>query len=360
MPRVIPISDVATRPPQWLWRGRIPLGAITIIDGKPGSNKSTLLYDLAARVSTDRPMPGPQPSDQIHGSSALLFQGEDSVSRVRRQIEIAEGNVNRVFICVEDQDGPQDAPVRLPDSIAFLRREIRRCCARLVVFDPFALFMAGSMNSDRMVRRAMDPLNRLAEETQAAIVLVRHLRKSGASDALYAGVGSIAVVGASRSALMVGQHPADPALRVVAQFRSSFGPVSPSLQFMPVGEGDNVRINWRGPVCKCTARDLLDNDPDGGSALWDAMNFLLDALESGPRLVQDVKGAARNADIADRTLRRAKEKMGIQFHRDAFAAPGTWSLPQDNEMVLRLLELRQRPALMKLAERRRRRIDFIC
>jgi predicted ATP-dependent serine protease len=36
---------------RWLWPGRIPAGKLTVLDGDPGLGKSTLLCELAARIS---------------------------------------------------------------------------------------------------------------------------------------------------------------------------------------------------------------------------------------------------------------------------------------------------------------------
>src|SRR5262245_46791157 len=48
------LAGVQSRPVDWLARGRIPFGMITILDGDPGLGKTTLTIDLAARVSTGR------------------------------------------------------------------------------------------------------------------------------------------------------------------------------------------------------------------------------------------------------------------------------------------------------------------
>jgi hypothetical protein len=50
-------SDVRPRPAAWLWRNWLPLGKLAILDGDPGLGKSTLLFDLAARVSHSGVMP---------------------------------------------------------------------------------------------------------------------------------------------------------------------------------------------------------------------------------------------------------------------------------------------------------------
>ena len=49
-PRTRRASEVKPRPVEWLWADRIPLGKLTLLDGDPGTCKTTLLLDLAARV----------------------------------------------------------------------------------------------------------------------------------------------------------------------------------------------------------------------------------------------------------------------------------------------------------------------
>jgi putative DNA primase/helicase len=58
------LSEVVEESVEWLWEGRIPLGKLTIIDGDPGTGKSALTTDLAARVSTGREMPIPKEANE--------------------------------------------------------------------------------------------------------------------------------------------------------------------------------------------------------------------------------------------------------------------------------------------------------
>ncbi len=48
------VEDVSLR---WLWQGRIPLGAITMLDGDPELGKSLITIDLAARATRGLPIP---------------------------------------------------------------------------------------------------------------------------------------------------------------------------------------------------------------------------------------------------------------------------------------------------------------
>jgi len=47
-----PISEIASRPVNWLWPGRLALGKLSILDGDPGLGKSLLSLDLAARLTS--------------------------------------------------------------------------------------------------------------------------------------------------------------------------------------------------------------------------------------------------------------------------------------------------------------------
>jgi hypothetical protein len=58
------LSEVVEESVEWLWEGRIPLAKITVIDGDPGTGKSALTIDLAARVSTGRDMPTPKEASE--------------------------------------------------------------------------------------------------------------------------------------------------------------------------------------------------------------------------------------------------------------------------------------------------------
>ena len=58
------LSEVVEEWVEWLWEGRIPLAKLTVLDGDPGTGKSALTIDLAARVSTGRDMPTPKEENE--------------------------------------------------------------------------------------------------------------------------------------------------------------------------------------------------------------------------------------------------------------------------------------------------------
>ena len=65
-PRELVIRDLSTvvmKSINWLWKGWIPQGYITIWAGETGAGKSTVLADVTARITTGAPWPGEQPND---------------------------------------------------------------------------------------------------------------------------------------------------------------------------------------------------------------------------------------------------------------------------------------------------------
>ncbi|MEZ5204354.1 MAG: AAA family ATPase [Acidimicrobiales bacterium] len=91
------LSTVEPEHVQWLWQDWLPLGALTVLDGIPGAGKSTIMYDLAARVSTGRPMPtGPQ--DHRSPAGVVLLTAEDPLAPVvRPRLDAAGADPARVF-----------------------------------------------------------------------------------------------------------------------------------------------------------------------------------------------------------------------------------------------------------------------
>ncbi len=69
-------------------------------------------------------------------------------------------------------------------------------------------------------------------------------------------------------------------------------------------------------------------DDDAGGALAEAEALLLELLREGPRLATVVKAEARQAGIAERTLWRAKDKLGVKAQKDGFKGGWVWSLPK--------------------------------
>lgn len=334
------ICDVKPEPVAWLWQGRIPLGMLTVLDGDPGLGKSTVLLDLASRLSRGDAMPDCSPGPAPAGT--VILSAEDDLSRViRPRLEATGADLGIVAtVHVRSTDGELREPRLSPADLVEVESAVREVGALLVIVDPLVAYLAQDVDAhrDQDVRRSLATLRGLAERTGAAAVVIRHLNKSQGENALYRGGGSIGIVAAARSGLLLAAEPNDASRerRVLASVKSNLAPAPPSLRLRLVRDAGAAfaHVSWEGE-CNYSAASLLAPPPsqEDRSAVDQAVDFLRDLLEAGPMRAVDVECEAKSAGLKVATLRRARERLGIAPRKTG--RPGdagqhwTWALPED-------------------------------
>ena len=348
---------------RWLWQGRIPLGAITILDGDPGLGKSLLTIDLAARVTTGLSMPDGSPGI-AGGGGVVLLSGEDHpAATIRPRLEMAAANLDRVEIITSvttydsDTGLPFERDLLIPQDIPLLEDTVQRRAARLVVIDPLMTYLASGVNSwrDQDVRRALAPLAALAERTGAAVLILRHLNKATGMSAIQRGGGSIGIIGAARAGLLVAKSPDDPDHeRVLASSKSNLGPPMPSLRYRlvaPLQENEGLEeegleylrnvpvVDWQGE-CSLSATALLAASAAAEAGTEAAPTktgaaeaFLRAALADGPRPAKDVLREALSLGMSKTTVDRVSRALPVQKQRLGSRGEGgwLWRLPDPQE-----------------------------
>jgi len=314
---------------EWIWRGRIPKGKLTIIEGDPGDGKSTLTTDMAARKSVGRSWPD---GEECESGGVVLCSAEDGLAdTIRPRLDAAGGDPERVLALATVPDSDSERLLSIPKDLNIIRRGIERVGASVVVIDPLSAFLPENVNThrDADVRRALAPTAKLAEDTGVAIVVVRHLNQAKGGNPLYRGQGSIGIVAAARSALLVARHPEDEDRRVLASLKSNLAKPVPSLTFALVESANgSARVEWKGETTLSAAALLAaPADPEERSALEDAMEFLRNELESGPVESTQVSKDARAAGITEITLKRAKSTLGVRSRKQA-DGPWAWEMPE--------------------------------
>lgn len=325
----------------WLWPGRVPLAKVTIIEGDPDSGKSTITLDLAARVSSGTPMPllehlGSQPPAGV----VLVCAEDDLGDTILPRVLAAGGELAKIgSITLQRDEQGELIPLALPEDMHRLRGAITERSAKLMIIDPITAYLTATINSnnDAQVRRAMTPLGDMAQKTGCAIVLVRHLNKSGELKAKYRGGGSIAFTGAARSVLVVDQHPEQDDIYVLARVKGNLAKRAgvPSVTYKI--DSDEL---FESPVIHWIGTDKIDADTllkgkDGrldAPARDEAEDFLTQELSDGPRKASDLIKEAKAIGINERTLNRAKKRLGITVTRQRDQHGKTigwvWSLPE--------------------------------
>jgi len=346
-PSVIPlyrtIEDVEPEEVSWLSPGRIPRGKLTVVEGDPGLGKTWLLLDLAARLTRGTGFPG---DPAIEPADTVVMTGEDGVAdTIRPRLEAAGADLGRVHHLDGVRVDDEDAGISLPEHVPALRLVVEQRGAQLVVIDPLNAFLASQVDSyrDHDIRRALVPLAQLAEDTGAAVVIVRHLRKAGGARAIAAGGGSIGIGAASRSVLLVDEDPTDPERRVLASVKCNIARPPVSLSFR-ITSDTAPHIEWLGQS-EQTAESLvaarMEREGDGSPKADEAADLLKSWLESGPMERREVLRLGRESGLSDRTLDRSarllrvvKDQQGYgREKRSYWALPGNPATPSSNAAI---------------------------
>jgi hypothetical protein len=316
--RVVWAADVEPERVKWLWPGRLPFGKLSIIDGDPGESKSTLTLALAAYATTGTPMPMSGLSGRQEPLTVVLLSGEDGMADTVVPRLLAHGaDVTRVAnLCSIDLPGEPSRPWELPGDIAHLADLIEETGARMVVIDPLMSFLAAGVKSgiDHDVRRALHPLAMTAERTGAAIVVVRHLNK-GSGNAISRGGGSMGIIGAARSGLLIAHDPNDETLkrRVVASTKNNLMEMPQSVQYHLEynPEHDCAVVVWDGFSYHTAETLLVRVDPDDVAEVGRCgellKEMLVDRSVPVPKILKHLHALA----ISDGTIAKARRMLNL-------------------------------------------------
>lgn len=320
------LSDVEVQKVNWLWQARFPLAKVSVLDGDPGRGKSLILTDLAARITAGRPMPDGESTERA--GVVMVCSEDDAADTIKPRFLAAGGDPTRAVIIGSER------PFVIPDDLPKLERAIKRVSASYVVIDPIMSFLSDDINSsrDQDVRRALQPLVDIARRTGAAIIICRHLNKSSGGTAIYRGQGSIGFIGIVRSGLMVGEHPEREDTFLLVGQKSNLSKPPESLAYSIAAtppDFDVPRIQWLG-ASEITVQQMTAVPDDEGERdrMVEAKEFLRDILRAGAVATKQIKREASEADIAWRTVERAKGQLKAQAYKDGESGRWKWILDQ--------------------------------
>jgi archaellum biogenesis ATPase FlaH len=320
---IMPMSAYKPETIEWLEEGRIALGKLTLLAGDPGLGKSFVTLDLAARVSR-------------MGKQALILSAEDDPNdTIRPRLDALGADINNVHLLAgitSLEDKPWQPP-ELDVDAALLTKRIslmgrsRDAPYALIVIDPISAYMGRTdSHNNAEVRGVLAELARMAQVTGAAVVCVTHLNKdSGNKKAVYRAMGSLAFTAAARTVHLVTKHRDDPSKRVVSVVKNNLGGDSGSRVYRIV----DGKVEWLDEIYDFDPdADFVGADSDApGAAITRAEQFLLDMLGSRDRSREEIHAEASHRGIGERTLRRAKEALGVR----SYQRNGQWMWSKSDE-----------------------------
>jgi hypothetical protein len=332
-----PVARIPLKRRQYLWDQRLPLGEITLWVGHAGIGKSQGAVWLASQV-TRGTLPG-----ELYGTpSPVLYLGtEDSWSYTLAPRFVAAGadleSVRQLY--AETDEG--EITLSLVVDIDALRAEIAETGARLIVLDALLSTMSSTeLTKQGVVRRVLEPLARLAQELNVAVIGVAHFRKAGDVNPLHMISGSAEFGQVVRSAIgFAADREAEDGSCVLSLIKTNISArglpsiryrVDPAIVETPEGPTDVGRFVVLGETDQ-TVGDLLDQQ--GGSAderseRTEAAEWLVSYLadNGGTALAKDIYKAAKADGIAEATLRRARKRAGVTSERSGYQGGSVWTL----------------------------------
>jgi hypothetical protein len=330
-----PVSDFKSKAIEWLWDGILAKGTPSLLVGDPGLGKSTMALSLAAIVSTGGQWPGGGGKADI--SNVVLLSAEDTNTSaiVKPRLDANKADTSKVLVL--------DSKFNIENDLADLSSIINTLGGTsLIIIDPLSSYFGKGRDLNKMddARYIMDLLAELGTMHNATVLCIHHPNKKEDLSAINRIGGSGGIVAAARSALMLTKDKDDPLRREVTQIKNNYGPDRDAFGFsltqIDLGkdeEGKPItgqRIDWETETFEKSAAEAIQKQTsEGGAAILEATGFLTELLKDGPMLSSAVKFLADEVPISDRTLIRAKEKLGVKSDWKIEKGKSYWTLPSD-------------------------------
>jgi hypothetical protein len=188
------------------------------------------------------------------------------------------------------------------------------------------------------------PLKELAEARRVSILGLLHFNKKvDVNNAMLRISDSLAFPAAARHCFAAVDDPENKC-RLLVKVKNNLAPdvkaLSYTVEVVRVGEDDETgepiaapRIVWGGEHVEITAGEAMEAEANAGrqgrhaDAREKARNFLGEMLAGGPAPMTTVEAAARKHDISLRTLKRAKNDLGVVSEWDREQKHWVWHLP---------------------------------
>lgn len=303
--KMIRMSEVQSQEIEWLWYPFIPYGKLTIIQGDPGDGKTTMVLNLAAKLSKgealDENMKVTEPVNVIYQTA------EDGLAdTVKPRLELAGADCERIIVIDESDKSLSMVDERLEQAIV-------RTGARLFILDPIQAYLGGGMDMNRAneARDMTKKLGALAEKTKCAIILIGHMNKASGNKAAYRGMGSIDFFAVARSVLLVGRVEGESNTRAVVQIKNNLAAFGHPKAFALSEDG----FKWLGDY-EITVDEVLGGITPKANKMEQAKQMLRELAETQSAVLSnEIFDRANELGISKRTLENAKKELGVQTRK---------------------------------------------
>ena len=325
------LTDIKPRTIEWLVPGWIPKRGITLIAGQPGAGKTTLALALAAATTRG----GYWGDQDVEKGEVFLYCGEDTFPEVIVPNLMAQkadlDKIHNPVAGVDDKGIPE--PFNPGKHIELLRTELKkRPGVRLLILDP-ALSIANKTRDEYRandIRKALEPVQALADEAGIAIVCITHFLKrhnSVGSNILDRVIGSQAWGAVARMVLAVEQQNAGRAcMRVKSNWGINEGGFLFDISSEQVEKGIEGKYIQFGAGIEGSADDVIGKVSDKDAPKTnEAIDWLNEYIDNQPDEIvwSEVEAEAKeSANMTKRTIREAREQLSAKGEIESYKVGG--------------------------------------
>lgn len=319
--KMIKMSDIEAQEIEWLWYPYIAYGKLAIVQGDPGDGKTTLILNLAAKLTKGE---GLDENMKVTEPMNVIYQTvEDGLAdTVKPRLLQAGADCEKVLVIDESEKSLSMLDERIEEALI-------KTGARVLILDPIQAYLGSGtdMNRANEVRNMTKRLAALAEKYKCAIILIGHMNKAAGNKAAYRGMGSIDFYAVARSVLLVGRVEGEPNIRAMVQIKNNLAEFGHAKAFRLSEEG----FRWLGDY-EITADEVLGGYAPKINKLEQAKDLLRELSKELEKVESNsIYDMAKEQNISKRTLENAKREMGIRAKREN----GSWYWPLDREKLLK-------------------------
>lgn len=318
---LVKASDIEPRRIWWLWKPVLAIGKLSIIAGDPGVAKSHVAISIAATVSSGGSWPASSQNART-GNVIIISAEDDPADTILPRLLAAGADLEKVYILCAARDDSGGRLFDLNHDVHQLEKQLEAIGgAHLIIIDPITAYLGkADANNNGDVRGILARLAQLAERHNTCILGVSHLNKDAGKKAAYRITGSLGFSAAARTVYLIDKDGGDPNRRIMAPIKNNVSKDNVGFAFavdsVTLENGiETSHVKFEDTLHTATADEVLIEKSDGGEALQVAKDFLEAMLKDGPLEASEIKREAENVGICERTLHRAKRKLGVDSCR---------------------------------------------
>jgi putative DNA primase/helicase len=322
---LIDMDTVQSRPVEWLWKNRIPLGKLTLLAGEKGVGKSFLTLEIASIVSRGATFPD-LPTEPVTAGHVILVGAEDDLADTVKPRLDAMGADTKRITSVGIGKNPNGTPAFF--SVADIPRleaiMAARPETRLLIIDPITSYL-GPINDhhNSEVRAVLMPLVDFASRYRVAIVMITHFNKGDGRKVLNRIISSVAFSATARAVWCVALDPEDENRRLYMPVVSNLSTEKTSLAYT-IKDG---AVAWEHSTLFLNCNEVVCQE---GSSSKErrrkAVAWLQQTLAAGGMPSEEVIEKASAAGIGKNLIWEVKQEAGVMAKKKGFDEGWTWEL----------------------------------